>query len=112
MLLRELKDSSQFDEIDQISRDGGAIIFKHSTRCVISAMAWDRLQRDWDEQVGDLPVYYLDLIRYRTTTKEVARHYGVDHESPQLIFIRDGVVQYQTSHNGINVKEIKELVNA
>lgn len=112
MVLRDLQDPSQFNEIDEISSQGGAIIFKHSTRCVISSMAWDRLQRDWDEQLSDLPVYYLDLIRYRATSNAVVSHYGVDHESPQLIFVRNGAVEYQTSHNGINVKDIKQLVNA
>ncbi len=75
-------------------------------------MAWDRLQRDWDEHLSDLPVYFLDLIRYRETSNAVARHYGVAHESPQLIFIQNGEVLYQTSHNGINVRDIKRLVNA
>lgn len=112
MLLRTLQDPSQFDEIEQVSAQGGAVIFKHSTRCVISAMAWDRLQRDWDEQLSDLPVYFLDLIRYRDTSNAVAQHFGVAHESPQLIFLEEGRVAYQTSHNGINVKDIKELVNA
>lgn len=112
MLLRTLEDSSQFDEIEQVSAQSGAIIFKHSTRCVISSMAWDRLQRDWDEQLSELPVYYLDLLRYRNVSDAVAQHFGVAHESPQLIYIKDGLVNYQTSHNGINVKDIKELANA
>lgn len=75
-------------------------------------MAWDRIRRDWDEQVPELPVYFLDLIQYRATSDAVARHYGVEHESPQLIFVRNGLVAYQTSHNGINVRDIKGLVNA
>lgn len=111
MNIRTLTDPTQFEEIDQVSEQEFAIIFKHSTRCVISAMAWSRLQRDWDEHLSDLPVYFLDLIKYRTTSDAVSRHYGVDHESPQLILLREGRVQYQTSHNGINVKDIKELVN-
>jgi bacillithiol system protein YtxJ len=112
MILRPLNDSSQFEEIDQLSEHQDVVIFKHSTRCVISAMAWDRLQREWDEQVPEVPVYFLDLIRYRATSNAVVSHYGIDHESPQLIFIRNGMVHYQTSHNGINVKDIKELIDA
>lgn len=112
MVLRPLSDRSQFEEIDELSNEQDVVIFKHSTRCVISAMAWDRLKRDWDEQVPEVPVYFLDLIQYRATSNAVASHYGVDHESPQLILVRNGAVAYQTSHNGINVKDIKEIVNA
>jgi len=112
MNLQPLTESAQLAEIDELSGSQDVIIFKHSTRCVISAMAWDRLRRNWDEQVDSLPVYYLDLIRYRATSDAVARHYNVVHESPQLILVRDGKVRYQTSHNGINVKDIKEIVHA
>jgi bacillithiol system protein YtxJ len=112
MVLRNLESSDQFNEIDQVSGQGGAVIFKHSTRCVISSMAWNRLQRDWNEQVEALPVYYLDLIKFRSTSSAVAQYYGVDHESPQLLYVKDGKVEYQTSHNGINVSDLKELFDA
>lgn len=112
MLTRDLTSISQLAEIDEISQNGPVVIFKHSTRCPISAMAWRRLQSGWDQDLSELPLYYLDLIRYREVSNAVASHYGLEHESPQILYIEQGNLKYQTSHNGINVKDIKELLHA
>ncbi len=112
MLIRELTDSAQLAEIDELSQQGPIVVFKHSTRCPISAMAWNRLQSAWDRDLNDLPVYFLDLIAHRATSDAVSVHYGIQHESPQLLYIEDSKVVYQTSHNGINVNDIKEKFNA
>ena len=112
MIRRDLTELAQLDEIDQVSQEGPVVIFKHSTRCPISSMAWRRVSTAWDNELEDLPFYYLDLLRYRNVSDEVSRHYGIQHESPQILFIEEGKVTYQTSHNGINVNDIKELLHA
>ena len=112
MIRRELEAPSQVEEIDQISERGAVVIFKHSTRCPISSMAWRRISQGWDKDLEEIPFYYLDLLRFRETSDKVSVHYGVQHESPQIIVVENRQVIYQTSHNGINVKDIKALLNA
>ena len=112
MIRRELEDPSQLEEIDQISAEGQVVIFKHSTRCPISAMAWRRVNDGWDDELAETPLYFLDLLRFRETSQAVSVHYGVQHESPQILLVENGRVVYQTSHNGINVKDIKGLIDA
>lgn len=97
----------QIKEIKKESETRPVLIFKHSTRCSISSMAWDRLQRSWKPEDGEkLIPYYLDLISYRDVSNAVAKEFGVEHESPQAILIRNGLATYHTSHMAINYPEI------
>jgi len=86
-------------------------LFKHSTRCSISSMAKDRLERSWDFAEGSGPLmYYLDLISYRQVSNEIAERLNVHHESPQLILVKNGGAVYDASHNDITVTELKEAL--
>jgi len=110
---RDLNEATQLNEIDANSLEGkGVLIFKHSTRCIISKMVWKNLSADWSNDLEDLPVYYLDLISYRALSQKVAEHYNVYHESPQALLIKGGKCVYHDSHHGIDLNEIKNLVNA
>ncbi len=85
------------------------VLFKHSTRCSISAVAKSRLERDWDFEQSQSPdIYYLDLIAYRAVSNAIAEQLSVYHESPQLILVKNGEVVYDASHSDIRVEELKE----
>jgi bacillithiol system protein YtxJ len=44
----------------------------------------------------------LDLIAYRALSDQIAKDFGVAHESPQILVIREGKVVYHESHYGIS----------
>jgi len=103
---------SQLDEIVELSEntDNKAVaIFKHSTRCSISSMALNRLTRSWDITSETLPIFFLDLISYRNISNEIADRFDVEHESPQLLIIKNGKCVYHASHSAIDVDDIKAL---
>ncbi len=100
-----LIDSSQLEEIDTISKEQPVLLFKHSTRCSISAMALGRFERSFDENASFKP-YFLDLIAYREVSNAIAERYGIRHESPQAILIRDGKAVFDSSHMGISYDEL------
>lgn len=86
-----------------------AIIFKHSTRCSISATALSRLERSWKEdEVAPLQAYFLDLLSYRPISNLVADTFSVTHQSPQLLLIHDGKCAYSASHMEISYPELKK----
>ena len=108
---KKLEHVSQIDGIKEESKEHPVVIFKHSTRCSISAMAWDRLQRNWKrEDSGKLSPYFLDLISYRQISDAISKEFGVAHESPQVIIIKEGKAVYNNSHMGINYQEILSQV--
>lgn len=104
----ELKSNSQIKEIIEKSKAKPQVIFKHSTRCSISAMAKGRLERSLAP--GNADFYFLDLINYRNISNQVSSEFDVSHQSPQILVIRNGECVYDESHGSITMDEIKEQV--
>ena len=98
-----LESADQLNSIKQ--HQGYSLIFKHSTRCSISMMAKRRFELDWEDLPAELPLYFLDLITYRDLSRQVAEIFQVNHESPQLLLIKDGECILDQSHGGISIEE-------
>lgn len=105
-----LDQEGQLQEVINESANEPVLIFKHSTRCSISAASLDRLERRWQK---DTPIktYFLDLIRNRTISNEIESTLGVAHQSPQALVIKDGKCIYEASHFGIDSEEIREAAS-
>ncbi|WP_113926115.1 bacillithiol system redox-active protein YtxJ [Cognataquiflexum aquatile] len=102
-----LENLSQLDEIKQKSGEKPVLIFKHSTRCSVSGMAWDRLKRNWKKEDSEkVTPYFLDLIRHRDVSNQIEKEFSVYHESPQVIIVKSGKAVYDNSHMGINYADI------
>lgn len=106
---KNLTEEKQIAEIVALSHEKPQLIFKHSTRCSISSMAKDRLEREWN--LENVEPWYLDLLSYRHVSNAIASELGVHHESPQAILLKDGVVIHDSSHNSISVSEIAKHVS-
>jgi bacillithiol system protein YtxJ len=102
----EITDIEQLETIKEESKGTPVVIFKHSTRCSISAMAKARLERTSVADNNAVKFYYLDLIRYRAISNKIAEVFDVVHESPQVLLIKNGECTYEESHNGIQMDEI------
>ncbi len=96
-----LNSENQF--LDLLKNESVFAIFKHSTRCSISTMAKNRVEREWNL---DLPIYYLDLLQYRSISNLIAVKSNIEHQSPQLIVFQNGLPIYDASHNGIVIDDI------
>jgi len=106
-----LTQQNQIQEIITESKETPVIIFKHSTTCAISATAKNRLERQWaDAGIKGVKTYYLDLLAHRPVSNQVAQVFGVEHQSPQLLLIKNGVCEYDASHLGINLNEVKKNI--
>lgn len=92
---------------DTQSNNKPVLFFKHSTRCSISDMVLQRLERDWkDEYTEKIVPVYLDLLKHRDVSNKIAEKYGVYHESPQVLIIKEGKCVYTASHSDIRLAEI------
>jgi bacillithiol system protein YtxJ len=98
-------------DLHQNSFDNPIVIFKHSTRCSISSMAWNRIVHL--SQIDKIPArfYHLDLVRNRNVSAAIAENFAVYHESPQVLVIRQGECTYEASHMEIRPDEILEALN-
>ena len=105
-----LTDEEQLKNIITKSQSKAQVIFKHSTRCSISAVALQRLQKA--QQPADVDFYFLDLISNRGLSNKVADTFKVRHESPQVLVIKDGQSVYDESHMSIAMDEILDHAGA
>jgi bacillithiol system protein YtxJ len=105
----ELRTDSQLEQIHHESKTKSILIFKHSSRCSISKMALDRLERKWKpEETSHIKPYFLDLLSYRETSSNVSRQFDVEHESPQVLIIENGQSVSDWSHFDIDYDKILE----
>lgn len=107
---KTLNSIEQLDSIIAESNGKPSVIFKHSTRCSISTMALNRLQKLDDAFYEKANFYYLDLIAFRDVSNAIADKLSVHHESPQVIYIENGDCTYDASHMEINCNELVELL--
>ena len=71
-------------------------------------MAKNRFERNFD--LEDVKVFYLDLIKYRSISNQLASDFNVHHESPQLMYIKEGLCLYHASHGAIDVDDLKASI--
>jgi bacillithiol system protein YtxJ len=74
-----------------------ALVFKHSTRCPISAEA-ERQVRAFASAHAEAPVYRVLVIEDRPASLALAERLGVPHASPQAILVREGRAAWSASH--------------
>ena len=106
---REITSIEELEDVHKASFEKTVVLFKHSTRCSISAASLDRLERKWDagEMQSVLPVF-LDLISHRDVSNEIADRYNVEHQSPQVLVIKEGRCIYNESHFSIDYDTVKK----
>lgn len=76
------------------------LLFKHSTRCPVSAAAFEELQA-FAASRPDVPSAYVDVIDERALSQALAAATGVRHESPQALWMVGGTVRWHASHGSI-----------
>ena len=84
------------------------VIFKHSSRCITSRMAYKEFDESWDLPV---PYYLVHVLDGRPASNEIEFRLKVKHESPQAIVIRNGEVLYHNSHSSIEPRRIIGMVS-
>ncbi len=106
-----LSQSAQLDEIAKQSETRPQLIFKHSTRCGISAMVWRTFERTWAEGEYAADLYVLDLLNYRSVSNEIAERFQVFHQSPQLLIIKNGTAVLHESHGAIQEVRLSDYID-
>lgn len=106
----EIQTSEDLETAIEASKQGKVVIFKHSTRCMISKTVLRNFERQIESESVDLPkFYYLDLLNYRDISNEIAQKFSVVHQSPQIVVIENGQVIHHASHDNIDLSLILAL---
>lgn len=95
---KNLETPETLDLIKTLSHEKEVLIFKHSTRCFISKKVKDEFERKVVNSEKDAEFFYLDLLKYRNISNEIASTFDVTHQSPQVIVVKEGRAVANASH--------------
>ena len=101
---------NQIETIKEQSKSETIFIFKHSTRCSISSIVMKRFENSFNSSMKNVKVYYLDLLSFRSLSDEVGYSFQVQHQSPQLLIIRNEVAIKYESHYDIIAVNIQKYL--
>ena len=92
------------DELIRRSENEPVIIFKHSTSCHVSAMAYEEMQH------LDREVHLVVVQSDREVSQQISEETGLEHESPQVILLRRGKPVWEASHWDVKAKAVLAAV--
>lgn len=107
---QHLESADQLENIISSSFKTPQLIFKHSTRCSISRFVLADFITHFGYSSNEFESYYLDLLTYREISNAIADRFEVQHQSPQLIVIKDGKAIAHASHEGINELQLSAFL--
>lgn len=96
----QLESMDQLDVIAENSKNKTQVVYKHSSTCGISRMVLNMFSEGYDTDL-DIDLYFLMIQNHREVSNTIEEKFGVKHESPQLLVIKNGEVVFHTSHGAI-----------
>jgi len=94
-----LLELAQLNEIVKTASKKTVVIFKHSTRCGVSRGVISQFEKQSD--YDNIDFYFLDLLNFRDISNAIAHNFGVPHQSPQLLVLKNKKVVAHASHYSI-----------
>ncbi|HEY6803280.1 MAG TPA: bacillithiol system redox-active protein YtxJ [Pyrinomonadaceae bacterium] len=101
----KLADQETLNRLMEDSKDHPVVVFKHSNSCGISAAAYREMA-----QLDNINL--LEIQTARELSREVAAVTGVEHESPQVIILKDGKAVWNASHYAVKAGAVADAVEA
>lgn len=103
--MRVLESLADLDEAVRRSHAHPIVIFKHSTTCGVSAFAWEEVE-DLAALEPDVEVFVVSVQFGSIVSNEIAKRFGLRHESPQVLLVREGVLVWHASHFRVTREQI------
>ncbi|HET6230617.1 MAG TPA: bacillithiol system redox-active protein YtxJ [Longimicrobiaceae bacterium] len=105
-----MKELTTQEELDAAFQAGSAILFKHSTHCPISAMAHKEME-SFVAAHPEAAFYKVDVHDQADLSAAIGQRTGIQHESPQVIVLKDGKPQWDASRFEINAASLDRQVS-
>jgi len=105
--MREISSEQEWETAKQASADKPMLVLKHSTACPISAGAYSRVQEYLKKNDQAPETFMVKVIESRPISNKVAEDLSVQHQSPQIILLKNGEAIWKASHHGIHAEAIE-----
>ena len=101
---KEIADVASLDEFLSNANGSAAVLFKHSNTCGVSARAY-REMAHLNQPVGIVIVQHA-----RPLSDEIEKRWGLPHETPQVLIVREGKLVWDASHFNVKAVEVEAAV--
>ena len=98
------------DKLIATSHEKPVVIFKHSGRCNISAMALNRFEDYVKEIESHAYLFMIDVVNNRPASLHAAEQTGVTHQSPQILVLHQGESIFDSSHSMIDGRNVIKIL--
>ncbi len=92
------------DEFLARANGAPAVLFKHSNTCGVSARAYAEMAKMTE------PVALITVQNARAVSDEIEKRWSVDHESPQVLVIREGKLVWTASHFQVKAQDVEKAL--
>jgi len=105
------RDFQQIDTLEDLERllaqadATPVLVYKHSLTCGSSAYALEHLYALALRTA--VPIALIPVQTARQVSNDVAKRFGIRHESPQVLLIQGGRVLWHSSHSGVRADRIQ-----
>ena len=99
-----LDNTEELSRLFESSNEQPVIIFKHSNMCNISADAYKEME-DFEGEVNLVVVQTA-----RPVSNEIEARTGIEHQSPQVLILRNGKPVWHASHWKITKKAVTQAL--
>jgi bacillithiol system protein YtxJ len=116
-------DLTPLEHVDELHRliaeseSRPVLLFKHSYTCGASMEALDELvahlndRLDIGERQSSKPQYAMVTVQtHRAVSNAIAQKFGVRHETPQALLVRDGRVVWSASHFRVTAAAVEAAI--
>ena len=101
--------SDALQTILDTSREQPVLVFKKSPTCPISHHAEDQF-RTWLANAQGVRYAEIDVIEQRPLARGLTEALGIEHQSPQALFIVQGEVLWHDSHMQLHVDQFDRVL--
>ena len=109
--MRPLDSLADLDAAVRRSHARPIVIFKHSLTCGRSAMAFEEVEELMALEPA-VDIFIVSVQYGALISKEIAKRFGLRHESPQALVVSRGTVAWHASHLRVTREEIASALAA
>ena len=110
--LTHLSNVGELDAAIAESLERPVLVFKHSRTCGVSCEAMDELRTHVERAEPGVSYKVITVQSHRGVSDEATARFGIRHETPQAILLRDGRPVWNASHFRITAKHLDTIVTA
>jgi bacillithiol system protein YtxJ len=108
--LTHLSDIDGLEAAITESLERPVLVFKHSRTCGVSCEALDELHAHVERSDAGVAYKVITVQSHRVVSDEAAARFGIRHETPQAILLRDGRPVWNASHFRITARQLDQIL--